>query len=215
MRTLVAIFASLLCLSACAGTRTADLDIGEHSYFVARLPTSSAVAPGRVQFIMARLDPETGRATDWEYDIPRDEGGKRWHVIAVSPGDYVVMSVGVAQGSATWSVCHASATYRYTIGENEAIYLGEIDPSRNMLELGRQVAAEGRTRASAGSFLFVHQNISAPGIPSTQPSAEELASAQAALFARKPDAPTGMQWRAGAAATFSNPEGLRLVTCGG
>ncbi|MBL8542961.1 MAG: hypothetical protein JNJ63_04070 [Hyphomonadaceae bacterium] len=164
---------------------------------------------------MARLDPETGRATDWEYDIPPDEGGKRWHVIAVSPGDYVIMSVGVAQRSATWSVCNASETYRYRIAENEAVYLGEIDPTRNLLELSRQVAAEGRTRAAAGAFLFVHQNISAPGVPNEAPSEQELASAQAALLARKPEAPSNINWRQGAPATFSNPDGLRLVSCGG
>jgi hypothetical protein len=214
MRILTTVFA-LLCLGACAGSRTADLDIGEDSYFVARLPAASIVAPGRIQFIMARLNPETGRATDWEYDIPRDEGGKRWHVIAVSPGDYVIMSVGVNQGSATWSVCHAAATYRYSIGENEAVYLGEIDPARNILELSRQVVAERQTRASAGSFLFVHQNISTPGVPNGAPSTGELAAAQAALSAREQEAPTNMQWRAGAPAAFSNAEGLRLVTCGG
>lgn len=206
--------AALFALSACAGTRTADLDIGENSYFVARLPAANPIAPGHIRFVMARLDGD--RATDWEYDIPSDAGGgKRWHMIAVSPGDYVIMSLGVFQGAATWSVCYGSATYRYSIGENEAVYLGDIDPTVSLVELGRQVRLEGQARATTGEFSFVHQNISAPGVGMSPPSAEETENALTALRERHRNAPANMTWRGPSPATFRRTEGPAMVSCGG
>lgn len=211
---LFATLLALVLLSSCAGTRTADLDIGENSYFVARLPAAHPAAFGEIRFVMARLD--QGRATDWEYDIPSDAGsGKKWHMIAVAPGDYVIMALGVFQGGATWSVCYDASTYRYTIGENEAIYLGDIDPTRNLVELSQQVGAEGQARASIGEFSFVHRNISPPDIAASPASQADVQQARTALIGRHPRAPTNMAWRAPTQATFGNARGPAMVSCGG
>jgi hypothetical protein len=205
-----------LALQACAGTRTADLDIGEHSYFLVDVPPQTA-AFGQVRLVMARYDRATNTASDWEYDIPRSDGsGTQWHAIAVSPGEYVLLSLGVFQRRATWSACFGEATYSYSIGENEIVYLGTLDANPSLQMLDQQVEAEGRTRASTGQFRFVHQNIPRPSVVLEQPSADALARAQDTFKSRYPDKQLPMRWRPPTPATFATaPNALRMVNCGG
>lgn len=205
-----------LALQACAGTRTADLDIGEHSYFFVDIPPQTS-AFGQTRFVMARYDRATRVASDWEYDIPRsDSSGTQWHAIAVSPGEYVLLSLGVFQGGATWSVCFGEATYRYTIGENEIVYLGTLDANPSLQVLNRQIEAEGRSTASTGQFRFAHENIPAPSVALNEPSADALERARQAFAIRHSDQQLPLRWEAPTPATFAtSPSAPRMVSCGG
>jgi hypothetical protein len=214
----LALLACTIGLSACGGLQTADLDIGEHSLLIVRerAPPPGADAPNSV-VIMARFDRETGRASSYEQDVPRWEAdGSRWHLIRVAAGEYVMLAVGERQGAAVWAVCFDKGTYAYRIGNDEALYVGSIDLAPSLEDLNRQVVAENKGTASAGSITFVHDNIRPPQIRHDVSATRELAAAQAAVLARTPESPLTVKWAEPTQVTFTSSRmPLKMVTCGG
>jgi hypothetical protein len=210
------VMVSTLVLASCAGSRTADLDVGEHSFLIVH-ERAQMSASGKTMFFMGRYNTETRVASDYEWDVPKlEKDGSRWHLIRVSPGDYVILGMGVARG-AMWAVCYGNATYSYHIGENQALYVGEIDPEPSFEDLSRQTVLEAKSEVPAGTWVFVHENIRAPDVKRAVENAEALTSAQTALLKRFPSTPFKVQWAEPQSATFTsgskNP--LKMVSCGG
>jgi len=121
-------------------------------------------ARDKTMLFLAGFDRAMGTAMDYEYEDPRlQPDGSRWHLIRVSPGEYVFLGLLLVQsGGGAWGACYGDDTHGYRIGANEALFIGEIDPVPSVDELTRQVVLEEKTKTQLGQQVYVHDNVRVP-----------------------------------------------------
>ncbi|NEX94475.1 hypothetical protein [Caulobacter sp. 17J65-9] len=124
-----------------------------------------------------RIDPNSGWPKPEALGSWREVNGRRWHVVKVKPGDYVIAGMALSQSIG----CLNASTVRFSVTGGQVLYLGALD-ARGAVEQAARRAPQGGGQLTYVSVLDTPR-ITLSQTEAGRAAAEAIAGAPVALAA--------------------------------